>query len=137
MSPNIPFIVIMTFFSFQSLASKESKIRFQGGGSFFEATKSDTQFLFSDKEGPYRIEVKKCNKQVVDHVWSKWDKAAQSISKRDVLKKKSQTHKDSWVEKNGQMRPIYNFDAAYSTFLKARSDAYAAFVESERVCAGK
>jgi hypothetical protein len=113
-----------------------SDIEYSSAKNHFEAKIDSNHFWFSDKLGSRSLDIKKCNKALVDKFWDSLLKHSQDIQssgpKSKILKLKAATLKFEKIE-----YPILEIEPAFKFFNHVPQDSNVLFIESIKKCKSK
>lgn len=80
-------ILLLTLMSNLSFAgSQSSEVEFQNSSIHFQAIKTKSKMTFSDGLGPREIEIKNCNRKIVETFWSGLIKNVNSLQSSEPFK---------------------------------------------------
>lgn len=133
----------LTFLIFASLGAdlcwaekiSESEIAFQNSSIHFQATKSKSKLIFSDNLGSRSLDIKKCNKKVVDNFWQGLIKSVNSLQATSA--KGRLPSSNAWVKYEGIKFQVLDFEPAIHFFNKVPNNSHILFSESKRLCQPK
>lgn len=133
----------LTFFIFAILGAdlcwadkiSESEIAFQNSSIHFQATKSKSKFIFSDNLGSRSLDIKKCNKKIVDNFWQGLIKSVNSL--QGATSKGRVPSSNAWVKYEGIKFQVLDFEPAIHFFNKVPNNSHILFSESKRLCQSK
>lgn len=130
----ILFVCIVSNFCWANKAS-ESEIAFQNSSIHFQATKTKSKFTFSDNLGPRSLDIKKCNKKIVDNFWQGLIKSVNSL--QGTNSKGRLPSSGAWVKYEGIKFQVLDFEPAIHFFNKVPNNSHILFSESKRLCQSK
>ncbi|MBX2988012.1 MAG: hypothetical protein KF802_08940 [Bdellovibrionaceae bacterium] len=110
----------------------QSEIAFQNSSIHFQATKTKSKFTFSDNLGPRSLEIKKCNRKVVEDFWQGLVKSVNSLQGSGI--KERLPSSNAWVKFEGVKFQVLDFEPAIHVFNKAPNNSQVLFSESRRLC---
>lgn len=135
---SISFFLLMIFTN-QVVSANEisvSTMSFQNSTIHFNATKSPTNFSFSDSLGERNLKIQKCNKNIIDDFWKKMVKVVNNIQASNIKGRQPSTS-TTWIRYEGVQFPILSVDPAVHFFNGVPSDSHVLFSESKRLCRKK
>lgn len=120
-----------------SLAEKisDSEISFQNSSIHFQAVKTKSKLTFSDSLGSRSLEIKKCNKKIVDNFWQGLVTSVNSL--QGTNSKTRLPSSNAWVKYEGIKFQVLDFEPAIHFFNKVPNNSHVLFSESKRLCPSK
>lgn len=110
----------------------QSEIAFQNSSIRFQATKTKSKFTFSDNLGPRSLEIKKCNRKVVEDFWRGLVDSVNSLQGSGI--KDRLPSSSAWVQFDGIKFQVLEFEPAIHFFNKVPNNSQVLFSESRRLC---
>lgn len=129
-------ILILFFTSSYFAAASSSELEFQNSTIHFQAVKDKNKFQFSDSLGSRKLEIKNCNRSLVDKFWKDLVKNVNSLQSPKTPKERIPTS-NAWVKYEGIQFRILDFEPSMKFFNNAPSNSHVLFAESKRLCRGK
>lgn len=115
--------------------ASESEIVFQNSSIHFQATKTKLKLTFSDNLGPRSLEIKKCNKKLVDNFWQGLTKSVDGLQSTSTTVRLPSS--SAWVSYEGIKFQVLDFEPAIHFFNKIPNNSHILFSESTRLCRSK
>jgi hypothetical protein len=112
-------------------ASSQSEISYKNSSIYFHAIKSDSKFTYSDQLGTRSLDIKNCNKKLIDQYWSQMVKSAQNVQTKNI---KGRLPASAELKYEGIELQVLQFDPAASFFNKVPNNALVLFAESKKLC---
>jgi len=112
-----------------------SEISFHNSTIHFQAVKTKSKLTFSDNLGPRSLDIKKCNKKVVDNFWQGLVKSVNSL--QGASSKTRLPSSNAWVKYEGIKFQVLDFEPAIHFFSKVPNNSHVLFSESRRLCKSK
>lgn len=128
------FLVLVSNFCWAGKVS-ESEIEFQNSSIHFHAIKSKSKLTFSDNLGPRSLDIKKCNKKIVEKFWEGLIKSVNSL--QGTNSKGRLPSSSAWVKYEGIKFQVLDFEPAIHFFNKVPNNSHILFSESRRLCQSK
>lgn len=126
----------LIFGAISSATASPTEVEFKNSSIFFRASKTATEFEYSDSLGQRNLKIKSCNKKIVNKFWSDIEKNVSSLQ----LSKNSKGRvpsSDAWVKYEGIKLNVLNFEPALRFFNQVPNESLILFVESKKLCGKK
>jgi len=123
-------VLVLSMVVLSSHAVFADEITFKGPGEHFKAIKFKDKLDYSDNLGPRSLNIKMCNRSLVDKFWTDMlqnIKATKFKNAKLKLSKGTVTH-------NGKKYGLLDFEESYRFFNKVPKDIHVVFAESKRLC---
>jgi hypothetical protein len=127
--------ILAAFILFSSVAFGE-EISFKSQGHYFKASKSKEKLDYSDSQGARSLEVKSCNRVVIEKFWSEMLQNLKGLQLVQNQSKPTAVSKGTAIY-SGIKYGLLEFEPAYSFFSRVPKNIHVVFSESKRACREK
>lgn len=117
------------------IAGYGEEISFKGPGQYFTTTHSKVKLNYSDSAGLRSLEIKGCNRIVIEKFWNELLGNLKSLQL--IQDKNSLQVSNAIVTYSGLNYGVLDFEPAYTFFRNVPKRIHVVFAESERVCKAK
>lgn len=112
-------------------AAGESEISYRNGSIYFSTSKSVSKLSFKDRLGARELEIKDCNRDLVE---SFWKEITDSVASLKSSKMKRIPAGSATLKFEGVQFPVLVFEPARQYFNRLPEKAHALFLESFKKC---
>lgn len=131
----LSFFLVFSFSDVDSVrASVGSEVSYRNGTIYFFASKSGSKLRFTDHLGARDLEIKTCNRDLVDSFWKNITDSVASLKFAKVNKKKIPAG-SAKLKFEGIEFPILSFEPARQEFNRVPEKYQALLLESLKKCA--
>lgn len=134
--PKTILIALLWIASISNADVGSSELEYQNSTIRFHVVKTKAKMTFSDELGARNLEIRKCNKALVEKFWADLVQNVGSLQS-------STPHQDrmpssgAWVKYEGLYNKVLDFEPALKFFNKVPNNSHVLFVESKRLCKDK